>query len=120
MSDDLKHILSNFNKEIEQDKLLEYLNRQLSEQEQHALECQMNDDAFMSDAMDGLQAMNSKTELQAMVTDLNNGLKKELDKNKGRRKTRTTGPDSTVYYAIITLLILVVIGYVVIRIFARN
>lgn len=120
MSDDLKNILTNLNKEIEQDKLLEYLNRQLSEKEQHALESQMNDDAFMSDALDGLQALKSKKDLPSMVTELNSGLKKELEKNKAKRKKRTTGPDSMVYYTIITLLILVVIGYVVIRMFAGN
>jgi hypothetical protein len=44
MSNELKDILSNLNKDIEQEKLLEYLNRRLSEEEQHLLEHQMNDD----------------------------------------------------------------------------
>lgn len=120
MSDDLKNILSNLNNEIEQDKLLEYLNRQLTEKDQHALESQMNDDAFMSDAMDGLQQMSNKQNVPLIVTELNSGLQKQLDKNKSRRKKRKAGPDATVYYTIIILLILVVIGFVVIRMFVNK
>ncbi len=117
MSDDLKNILSNLNNDIEQDKLLEYLNRQLTERDQHALESQMNDDPFMSDAMDGLQQMSNKDNVPLIVTELNSGLQKQLEKNKSRRKKRTTGPEPSVYYTIIILLVLVVIAFVVIRMF---
>ena len=78
MSDDLKKILSNLNNNIEQEKLLEYLNRQLTEEEQHDLEAQMNDDEFMSDALDGLEQMNDKTVVPLIVKELNSGLKKQL------------------------------------------
>ncbi len=120
MSDDLKNILSSLNNEIEQEKLLEYLNKQLTEQDQHALESQMNDDAFMSDAMDGLQQLNNSHKVPSIVTELNSGLQKQLDKNKTRRKKRNAGPESSVYYSIIILLVLVVIAFVVIRMFVTN
>lgn len=119
MSDDLKNILSNLNKDIEQDKLLEYLNRQLTERDEHALESQMNDDAFMSDAMDGLQQMRNKQNLPEVVSELNSGLQKQIEKNKSRRRKRKTGPDASVYYTIIILLVLIVIAFVVIRMFTN-
>ncbi len=42
MSDELKDILSNLNKDVEQDKLLDYLNKKLSASEAHELEKQMD------------------------------------------------------------------------------
>ncbi len=44
MNDGLKDILSNLNKDIEQEKLLQYLNQHMSEEEIHAFEKQMSDD----------------------------------------------------------------------------
>ena len=54
MSDELKNILSNLNKDIEQNKLLDYLNKKLSAADAHELEKQMADDEFMNDAVEGL------------------------------------------------------------------
>ncbi|MBC7867054.1 MAG: hypothetical protein H7X88_05920 [Gloeobacteraceae cyanobacterium ES-bin-316] len=118
MSDDLKNILSNLNKDIEQDKLLEYLNRQLSQQEQHDLETQLNDDAFMSDAMDGLEALNTNADLPMLVKELNSGLKKQLDQKKKRRPV--IAKDSWIYYSIIIILILVILGFIVVKMMVKN
>ena len=120
MSKDFKDILANLNKEIEQDKLLEYLNRKLTEQEQHDLEKHLNDDEFMSDAWDGLQQLNSQTDVPFLVRQLNTGLKKQLDKNKKNRKRRRPINDSWIYYTIILLLILATITFVVIKMFMKN
>lgn len=120
MSDDLKDILSNLNKDIEQEKLLEYLNRKLSVQEQHDLEKQMNDDEFMSDAMDGLQHVNNKADVPIMVQQINSGLKKQLDRHKRNNSKRSLRTDSYIYYAIIFLLLLVVIAFMVIKMFLDN
>ena len=120
MSDDLKKILSNLNNDIEQEKLLEYLNRQLTEQEQHDLEAQMNDDEFMSDALDGLEQMKDKTAVPLIVKELNSGLRKQLDKNKKKRNRRSAAPDSWVYYTIILLLLLAITAFVIIKMALKN
>lgn len=120
MSKDFKDILANLNKDIEQEKLLEYLNRKLSEQEQHDLEKHLNDDEFMSDALDGLQQLNNKTDVPFLVQQLNAGLKKQLDKNKKNRKRRRIMNDSWIYYTIILLLILASIAFVVIKMFMTS
>ena len=60
MSDNLKDILSGLNKEVEQEKLLQYINDHLKEDEQHEFEKQMNDDEFMNDAVEGLQQVGDK------------------------------------------------------------
>ncbi len=118
MSDDLKKILSDLNKDVEQEKLLDYLNRQLSDKEQHELETQLNDDAFMSDAMDGLTAMHPKADVAAMVQELNTGLNRQLRKKKKGKSFFKQ--DASLYYSIALILLLIVIGYVVVKMFLKN
>ena len=70
MSNDLKNILSNLNKDIEQEKLLDYLNKNLSAAEAHEVEKQMADDAFMNDAVEGLEQFKNKKNLTLLVEQL--------------------------------------------------
>lgn len=114
MSNDLKNILSNLNNDIEQDKLLEYLNRKLTAEEQHELEARLNDDPFMSDAMDGLSEIKGPDKISLMVYQLNKDLKSQLDKKK-KRKNRFITETPWLYYTVILLLLLAVIGYLVIK-----
>ena len=88
MSDDLKDILSNLNKEIEQDKLLDYLNKKLPASEAHEVEKQMADDDFMNDAVEGLEKFNNKKDLGLYVQQLNHDLQKQLNKKNKRREKR--------------------------------
>ncbi|MFT3981817.1 MAG: hypothetical protein QM687_15225 [Ferruginibacter sp.] len=114
MSDELKNILSNLNNDIEQEKLLEYLNRNLSPEAQHELEMHMQDDPFISDAMEGLSEMPSSNNINVLVQQLNKDLKKQLDKKK-RKKRRTISEAPWLYYTIIILLLLAVLGYIIIK-----
>jgi len=113
MPNDLKDILSNLNKDIEQDKLLEYLNRTLTTEEQHAIEMQMNDDPFMSDAVDGLQQFEKNQQVSLLVQHLNEGLRQQLNKKKTRRKNKIQ--QQPFYFALILLLILIVVAFVIIK-----
>jgi len=115
MSDELKDILSNLNKDIEQEKLLEYLNRNMTDAEQHAFEKQMNDDEFMNDAVEGLQALENKNDLTSVVQQLNADLKKQLDKKKKRKEKRKLNEQPWVYFSVLLILLLVIIAYLVIK-----
>ena len=115
MSDDLKDILSNLNKEIEQDKLLDYLNKKLSAPEAHEVEKQMADDEFMNDAMEGLEKFNNKQDLSLYVEQLNRDLKKQLDKKKMRKEKRKLKDQPWLYFAIIILLVLLIVCYVLVK-----
>ena len=88
MNDDLKNILSNLNIEIEQDKLLDYLNKNLPASEAHEVEKQMADDDFMNDAVEGLEKFNNKKDLGLYVQQLNHNLQKQLIKKNKRREKR--------------------------------
>ena len=115
MSDGLKDILSNLNKDTEQGKLLEYLNEHLSDAEKHAFEKQMSDDDFINDAVEGLQAVKNKEQIAEMVNQLNADLKKQVEKKKQRKQKRKLADQTMVYYAIILILLLVIAGYLVVK-----
>lgn len=115
MSDELKNILSNLNKDIEQEKLLDYLNKKLSASEAHELEKQMADDEFMNDAVEGLEEFKNKKDLSLYVQQLNNDLKKQLDKKKQRKEKRKLKEQPWLYFSIVLLLVLIVVCFVLVR-----
>ena len=114
MSDNLKDILSNLNKDIEQEKLLDYLSKNLTAAEAHELEKQMADDEFMNDAVEGLENFKNKKDVSLIVEQLNKDLKKQTAKKKLHKEKRKLKDQPWLYITIVTLLLLAVIGYVVI------
>lgn len=115
MSENLKDILSSLNKNIEQDKLLDYLNRNLSAADAHELEKQMADDEFMKDAVEGLEQFKNKKDLGTLVEQLNRDLKKQTEKKKKKKERRKLKEQPWLYITIITILLLVVISFVLIK-----
>ena len=115
MSDNLKDILSNLNKDIEQEKLLDYLNKNLTAAEAHELEKQMADDEFMNDAVEGLENFKNKKDVSLIVEQLNKDLKKQTAKKKLHKEKRKLKEQPWLYITIVTLLLLAVIGYIVIK-----
>ncbi len=115
MNDKLKDILSTLNKEIEQEKLLDYLNKQLPTADAHDVEKQMADDPFVNDAVEGLSSFNDKKSVANYVEQLNYDLQKKLQKKKARKLKRTLKDDPWVYFTIILLLLLCVLGYVLVK-----
>jgi hypothetical protein len=111
---DLKDILGNSNKDIDNQRLMDYLSGRLTDAEQHELEAGM-DDEMMSDALEGLQSVKGTHNLDLTVFELNQKLKKELkikEKKKNRRKIKDF--ELTVI-AIVVILVLCVLAFIVIR-----
>lgn len=115
MNNKLKDILSNSNKDIDNQQLMDYLSQQLSKEESHAVEMNMADDEFMSDAVDGLQHIEDKKNMQAYVEQLNNDLQKQIAKNKTRKEKRRLKDQPYTILTIILLLVLVVISFIVLK-----
>lgn len=120
MSDELKDILSNLNKEIEQEKLLDYLNKKLSAAEAHEVEKQMADDDFVNDAVEGLEHFEDKKALPGYVQQLNKDLKKLLGKRKLEKEKRRLKEQPWLYFTIALLLILIIVGFVLVRKYLEN
>ena len=115
MSDDLKDILSNLNKDIEQEKLLDYLNKNLSAAEAHEMEKQMADDEFINDAVEGLERFKNKKDMSLLVEQLNRDLKKQTEKKKLRKEKRRLKDQPWFYITLVILLLLIIVSYVVIK-----
>jgi chromatin segregation and condensation protein Rec8/ScpA/Scc1 (kleisin family) len=120
MSDDLKNILNNSNKDIDNQKLMDYLSRQLSKQESHDLEKMMADDEFMNDAVEGLEQFSNIKKLPLSVEQLNRDLQKKLTKKKSRKEKRTIKDQPWVYYTIILLLLVTIICFVIVKKYMDN
>ncbi len=115
MSDDLKDILNNSNKDIDNQKLMDYLSKQLSKQDSHELEKMMNDDEFINDAVEGLEQFSNVKKLPVSVEQLNRELQKQLAKKKYRKEKRKLKDQPWVYFTIILLLLVIIICYIMVK-----
>jgi anti-sigma factor RsiW len=115
MNKDLLNILSNSNKDIDNQQLMDYLSGKLSGDELHEVERSMAGDEFLNDAVEGLQQMKNKKDMQAYVDQLNAAMQKSLEKKKNRRLRRRLKDEPWTYLAIILVLVLCILAYVVIR-----
>ncbi len=115
MNNDLKDILSNSNKDIDNQKLMDYLTNELSKSASHEVEENMASDDFLNDAVEGLQEIKSTKNMEAYVEQLNADLQKQTAKNKKRKEKRRFKDQPYTYLTIAILLILIVICFVVIK-----
>lgn len=115
MNKDLLNILSNSNKDIDNQKLMDYLGGKLSEQEKHEVEEWMSASDFSDEAFEGLQEFGNKQELQQYVDGLNKDLSKYIQKKKDRRNKKRLNESPWTYIAIVVLISLCIIAYVVIK-----
>lgn len=115
MSNELKNILSNLSSDVEQEKLLQYLNKSLSPDESHELEKQLLNDEFANDAVEGLEQVQDKAKLKKQMDELNATLLKQVSKRKNRKEKRAIPSQYWTYIAVTLLLILLVAAYLIIR-----
>ena len=76
MSDDLKDILFNSNKDIDNQQLMDYLSNQLSKGQTHEVESSMAEDPFLNDAVEGLQKIEPTEKINNYSIHLNQELQK--------------------------------------------
>jgi hypothetical protein len=102
--------------EIDEQKVLQYIdNNNTLPQEEYAIEQQMEEDAFLKDAIEGLQAMNNKQNIEEYVIALNHQLKKQINQKKKRKEKRKLQKQYWIIITTVTILILVLLGYFIIR-----
>ena len=114
MSQELLDILSNSNKDIDNQQLMGYLSNKLSAEDKHDLEKKMVNSVFINDAMEGLQDFKNKQDLSIFVDQLNTRLHKQLEVKKRRKDKRTLKDHTWVFLAIILILLLTVVCFLVI------
>ncbi len=88
MSDELLNILNNSNKDIDNQKIMDYLSNKLSAEEKHLLEEEMLDSELMNDAVEGLSEFQNKKNAALFAEELNRQLKKQLKKKKSEKRKK--------------------------------
>jgi anti-sigma factor RsiW len=114
MNPDILKILSDSNKDIDNQKLMDYVAGKLSASESHELEALMAENDFLNDALEGLQQVKDKKNLEGMVDVLNNDLHKKLNQKKNRKDKRKIKELTWIYYAIVLILLFIILTWVVI------
>lgn len=115
MSDDLLNILSNSNKDIDNQLLMDYLAGKLSGQQKHEVEKWMADSEFMNDAVEGLEAVENKKDLNLVVAQLNQDLHKKLSKKKDRKGRRRFKDTPWAYLAVLLIIVLAILSYIILQ-----
>jgi anti-sigma factor RsiW len=111
---DLTNILQGED-ELNEAQLKKYLSGEASAEELHAVEKTMADDAFVNDAVEGLQAFSSEAKLDDYVNQLNKKLHQHLEVPKERKEKRRIKDLSWVILAVIIILLLCIVAVWIIR-----
>src|SRR6476620_1076240 len=112
MNENLKDILSNLNPDIDQETLLRYLQGKLSPEEQHELEKGMMESDFDSDALEGLQSMKDKKNLDVLLHQLQTDLRKKTEKKKRAREKMDLKIQPWLIITLVIILIIAVISFI--------
>lgn len=115
MPDDLLNILSDSNKDIDNQKIMDYISGKLSADQKHEVEKWMIDHPFVNEAIEGLQQSGDEKKLQATVEQLNVELRKYLQQRKRKREKFFSPVTMWTYVAIIFILAILVAVYVLIK-----
>jgi hypothetical protein len=115
MNDDLLNILSNSNKDIDNQLLMDYLSGKLSAEKNHEVEKMMAGNDLFNDALEGLQQIRDKKDIQTYVEQLNRDLQKSLTKKRQRREKRKLKEGLWGYIAVIVIIMLCIAGYYVVK-----
>lgn len=115
MNENLKDILSGLSTDIDQQKLLEYLQGHLSAEKQHELEEQMLNDEFAADALEGLQNIKDQKKIRLLVEQLNNDLEKKTQKKNAFRRKLELRLEPSIIVAVVVVLLLLVTSYFILH-----
>ena len=115
MSNDLFNILSNSNKDIDNQKLMDYLSGKLTDQEKHEVEAWMVDNDFNTEAMEGLEQLAGKKNIEGYVDQLNKELHQYIKQKKERRERKRIDTSLWVYVTIVFILLILILTYMVIK-----
>ncbi len=113
-SSELMKILSESNKDIDNQKLMDYLSNKLEKDEAHELERLMADSGMLNDAVEGLKQFKDNNAL-LVANQLNAELKKQFAKKKSRRHKRRFKDKDWIYFAVGLVLFIIAITYFLTR-----
>jgi len=101
-------------KHLTDEQLLAYLEGRMSPQEQREIEEWLSEEGPEADAIEGLQQIRTE-ETRRTVDELNHLLHKQLLRATPKRR-KVFSEDHWAWVAIIVILLLIIVGYIVIRV----
>ena len=116
---DLKNILNN-GPELNEDALKRYLNGTASADERFEIENQMADEAFMNDAVEGLQNFKDPQLMDQYVNQINKEIQVQTSKKKRRRIKRHIEDQNWTLISVILIIVLCILGYFVIHLSTKD
>lgn len=115
MNSDLFNILSQ-SKNIDQQKLLDYLQDKLSADEKYEIEKLLVDADFESDAAEGLSTVKDKQQLPVVMNELNKQLVQKLSNRRKKSFFKKPLPNVLIpAVATIIILLLIMMFYLLLR-----
>lgn len=120
MHENLLNILSESNKEIDNQKLMDYVSGKLSAEQKHEVEKWMIDNPFFNEAVEGLQQAGNEKDVKASVDQLNKQLRIYLKQRKRKRERNMLPVNNWTYIAIVFILALAVLVFLVIKLKVKS
>jgi hypothetical protein len=111
---DLKNILTH-GAEPSEEILKRYIEGTATEEERFMVEHQMTDEAFLNDAVEGLQQFENQHAMQDYVNKINKELLKHTVKKKRSKLKRHIEDQHWTLLSVIIIIILCILGYFVIH-----
>jgi hypothetical protein len=103
--------------QISEQKLMDYLEGRLSPEESHEVEKLMVDSGFIDDAVEGLSEMKDKQKIASILQELNGHLNTKVKQKSRKNKLLIPDQLTLTIATTITILFLIVIGYVIYRMY---
>lgn len=117
MPDAFNDILSTGSANVPDDRLLKYLNGELSKEEAHEVEKAMLDSDLVNDAVEGLGSIADKNRLKAIQKELEARLTHQLSQKHRVDKRWQMGNMNWVYLFIIIVLLLLLVSFALVSYF---
>jgi hypothetical protein len=112
---DLNDILKDDDQPISEAELKAYLDGKLYGDALYEVERKIADSAFMNDAVEGLQQIQSPNQLNNYVKELNRQLHQNLADKKNRKQKKALNNFSLIFFAVILVLLLCMLAYAVLH-----
>lgn len=120
MRKNILDILSKSNKNRGDQLLMEYLSDELSHEEKHSLEEEMNEDDMLRDAAEGLEQFADPASIPGYIRQINAKLDVQLKGKEKNKRGRTTFGLSSTYITIAVVLIIVLLAFVLLYLELRR
>jgi len=115
MAGNIEDIMNSSSGRLDEQKLMDYLQGKLSPDQAHEVEKMMADSGFLDDAVEGLSSMKDKQRIATILSELNSKLQTKTHQQKKKFTPLIPDTRTLALVALITILLLIIIGFVLFK-----